>query len=159
MSIQLTTIYCPIYHCRPVSVSDYVFITTPGWHSRRCGKAKLYHKITAIGAVNNYSNNHCPIVTTELVVWTHTFNDVGLFRGLEWLTDGDNSNQLQHEAVCVCVGGGGGLMLQLGLYPLRKLSRAELFSILQAKRSDAETVNYMNSRSFWILCPCCLCGF
>lgn len=43
-------------------------------------------------------------------------------------------------------------MPQLGLYPRRKLSTAELFSILQAKLSDAETVNCMNSRSSIILC-------
>jgi hypothetical protein len=60
-----------------------------------------------IGAVNNYSDNQCPIVTTGLVVCIHAFNDVGLFRGLERLPNGDSSNQLQQEAN-VCVLGGGG---------------------------------------------------
>ena len=51
--------------------------------------------------------------------------------------------------VCVCC---VGVMLQSSVISLYKAVCVQLFSILQAKCSGANTVNYLSSRSFKILC-------
>lgn len=110
--------------------------------------------------MNNYRYNDCPIVTGAQEVCTHAFNDVSLFRGLGWLTEWDNSNQLQHEAQWVCTWTGrGGWCYTVGIRPFRKVPTELHHPELQAKRSGAEAVNYMSSRSFKIPRQCCLCGF
>jgi len=52
--------------------------------------------------------------------------------------------------VCVCVL--CGVILQSSDISLDKAVGVQLFSIPQAKCSDANTVNYLSSRSFKILC-------